>query len=309
LKTCENLDNVPPPPAPGRVATIGVFDGVHAGHAAIFAETIRQARETGGESLVLTFTTHPRQALFGAAPPTICSVEERLTRIAALGIDVTVAVPFDDRIRSTPASEFLSEILGRRLGVKALVLGHDARFGKGREGDAAFARNLGWPVKVVGPVAARGLRVSSGAVRSAITEGRLDDAATLLGRRPTLRGVVVKGDGRGRELGFPTANLAIGLDRALPAFGIYVTRAHVREGTHESATNIGVRPTFDVEPVPTVETYILDFDDDIYGEEMTIELLERLRGEEKFASAEALIDQMHRDVAAARAYFQSEAVA
>jgi riboflavin kinase/FMN adenylyltransferase len=128
----------------------------------------------------------------------------------------------------------------------------------------------------------------------------------LLGRPYSLRGPVVQGDQRGRELGFPTANIAIGLDRALPAYGIYVTRAHVRESTHQSATNIGIRPTFDVEPTPTVETFILDLDDDVYGEEMTIELLERLRGEEKFASAEELVAQMHRDVANARTFFESE---
>jgi riboflavin kinase/FMN adenylyltransferase len=297
LKTCENLDNVPPPPAPGRVATIGVFDGVHAGHAAIFAETIRQARETGGESLVLTFTTHPRQALFGAAPPTICSVEERLTRIAALGIDVTVAVPFDDRIRSTPASEFLSEILGRRLGVKALVLGHDARFGKGREGDAAFARNLGWPVKVVGPVAARGLRVSSGAVRSAITEGRLDDAATLLGRRPTLRGVVVKGDGRGRELGFPTANLA--LDHALrPPRGVYAVRVELDGEAKPAVVNIGIRPTFG-RSEELIEVHVPGWSGDLYGRTLEVSLLARLREELRFASAADLKRQIAADVAAA----------
>jgi riboflavin kinase/FMN adenylyltransferase len=297
LKTCENLDTVPPAPAPGRVATIGVFDGVHAGHAAIFAETIRQAREAGGESLVLTFTTHPRQALFGAAPPTICSVEERLTRIAALGIDVTVAVPFDDRIRSTPASEFLSEILGRRLGVKALVLGHDARFGKGREGDASFARNLGWPVTVVGPVSARGLRVSSGAVRSAITEGRLDDAATLLGRRPTLRGAVVKGDGRGRELGFPTANLA--LDHALrPPRGVYAARVELDGEAKAAVVNIGIRPTFG-RSEEVVEVHVPGWTGDLYGRTLEVSLLAAIREELRFASAADLKRQIAADVAAA----------
>jgi riboflavin kinase/FMN adenylyltransferase len=143
------------------------------------------------------------------------------------------------------------------------------------------------------------------AVRQALAEGDVERVARLLGRPFSLRGPVVAGDRRGRTLGFPTANIAIGLDRALAAFGVYVSRALLREGAHESCTNIGIRPTFNVGPRPTVETFIIDFDEDIYGQELTIELLHRLRGELKFDSADDLIEAMHGDIRATRDWFRA----
>jgi riboflavin kinase/FMN adenylyltransferase len=164
---------------------------------------------------------------------------------------------------------------------------------------------LGFRVEVAPLLAEDGEKVGSSSVRQALSEGDVERVWRLLGRPFSLRGPVVTGDMRGRTLGFPTANIAIGLDRALPAYGIYVTRAFVRESAYESCTSIGIRPTFDVDPRPTVETFVLDFDEDVYGQEMRIELLARLRGEQKFDSAEALVAQMHRDIEDTRAYFRA----
>jgi riboflavin kinase/FMN adenylyltransferase len=301
--------------APGRPAavTIGMFDGVHRGHQHLIAGLRDRAVEEGLATVALTFNPHPRAVLRpGFVVTYLTSLEERVELLQGLGLDAVGVLPFTSELAQISARDFVG-LLRDELEMKLLRVGPDFALGRGREGTVDVMRDLGaemgFQVDVAQMLEDDGAKVGSTAIRQALEEGDVRTVMALLGRPYSLRGPVVLGDQRGRELGFPTANLAIGLDRALPAFGIYVTRAHVREGTHESATNIGVRPTFDVEPVPTVETYILDFDDDIYGEEMTIELLERLRGEEKFASAEALIDQMHRDVAAARAYFQSEAVA
>ena len=194
--------------------------------------------------------------------------------------------------------------------MRLLVVGPDFALGRNRAGTIGVMREigerLGFRVEVAPLLAEADEKVGSSAIRQALAAGDVGRVARLLGRPFSLRGPVVAGDRRGRSLGFPTANIAIGLDRALPAYGIYVTRAYVRENAYESCTSIGIRPTFDVEPRPVVETFILDFDEDIYGREMQIDLLNRLRGEERFASAQQLIAQMEKDVKATREWFQGE---
>jgi riboflavin kinase/FMN adenylyltransferase len=195
------------------------------------------------------------------------------------------------------------------LEMHLLVVGPDFALGRDRAGTIGVMRaageKLGFRVEVAPLLAEDGEKVGSSAVRQALSEGDVGRVARLLGRPFTLRGPVVVGDRRGRTLGFPTANIAIGLDRALPAFGIYVTRALLRESAHQSCTSIGVRPTFNVGPRPTVETFIMDFDEDTYGRELTIELLHRLRGELRFDSAEELIDAMHTDIRNTREWFRA----
>lgn len=294
MQRFDRADLVPPPPPGGRVATQGVFDGVHLGHAAILAETVRQARARGAESLVLTFATHPRLLLSGAAPPSIGSVSERLERIAAFGVDVAVVVPFDAQLRDLAADVYLREFLGARLGVKALVLGDDARFGRAREGNAAYARTRGIPVTVVEAVLVGRTRASSGAVRAAIAEGRLDDAAALLGRRPTLRGEVVRGDGRARRLGFPTANLR--LEHGLrPPHGVYAASIVLDGARRPAVVNIGIRPTFEGAG-ESVEAHVLGWSGDLYGRAVELELHTRLREERAFESPEALARQISLDI-------------
>jgi riboflavin kinase/FMN adenylyltransferase len=295
--------------APGRpsAVTIGVFDGVHRGHQHLVGVLTDNARRRGFASVAITFNPHPRAVLQpGFAVKYLVSLEERVDLLHALGLDAVGVLAFTSELAQLEPRDFLA-VLVEELDMKLLVVGPDFAFGRNRSGTVEVARRtgeeLGFQVEVAPLLDERGAKVGSTAVRQALAEGDVARVANLLGRPFSLRGPIVEGDKRGRALGFPTANMALGLDRALPAYGIYVTRAHVRETSHESCTSIGVRPTFDVEPHPTIETYILDFEGDIYGEEMRIDLLERLRGEEKFDSADALIAQMHQDIAQTRAYF------
>ncbi|HUF53341.1 MAG TPA: bifunctional riboflavin kinase/FAD synthetase [Dehalococcoidia bacterium] len=297
--------------APGRptAVTIGVFDGVHRGHQHLANVLIESARREGLASVAVTFNPHPRAVLQpGFVVKYLTSLEERVELLQSLGIDAVGVLAFTSELAQLEPLEFLS-LLVDELDMKLLVLGPDFAFGRNRAGTVELSghigEQLGFRVETASLLNEGGDKVGSTAVRQALDGGDVERVARLLGRPFSLRGPVVEGDKRGRELGFPTANIAIGMDRALPAYGIYVTRAYVREGSYESCTSIGVRPTFEVEPRPTIETFILDFDGDIYGEEMRIDLLKRLRGEEKFDSASSLIEQMHHDIEEARAYFSA----
>jgi riboflavin kinase / FMN adenylyltransferase len=298
--------------APGRpsAVTIGVFDGVHRGHQHLVAALCEGAREKGLAAIALTFNPHPRTVLRpGSAVTYLTSLEERVELLQALGLDAVGVLAFTSELAQLSPRDFLA-LLVDELQMRLLMVGPDFALGRNRSGTIGVMRQvgeeLGFRVEVAPLLAEDGEKVGSSSVRQALSEGDVAHVARLLGRPFSLRGPVVAGDRRGRTLGFPTANIAIGLDRALPEYGIYVTRAYVRETVHKSCTSIGIRPTFDVEPRPTVETFVLDFDEDIYGQEMRIELLERLRGELKFESAEDLIAQMHRDVEQTRAYFRRE---
>jgi riboflavin kinase / FMN adenylyltransferase len=298
--------------APGRpsAVTIGVFDGVHRGHQHLVALLCERARAEGLAAVALTFNPHPRTVLRpGSAITYLTSLEERVELLQALGLDAVGVLAFTSELAQLSPRDFLA-LLVDELQLRLLMVGPDFALGRNRSGTIGVMRQvgeeLGFRVEVAPLLAEDGEKVGSSSVRQALSEGDVERVARLLGRPFSLRGPVVIGDRRGRTLGFPTANIAIGLDRALPEYGIYVTRAYVRETAHESCTSIGIRPTFDVEPHRTVETLIVDFDENIYGQEMRIELLERLRGELKFESADDLVAQMHRDVEQARAYFRRE---
>jgi len=296
--------------APGRpcAVTLGVFDGVHRGHQHLVEVLLEHARRENLASVGLTFNPHPRTVLRpGTAITYLTSLEERIDLLQALGLDAVGVLAFTSELAQLSPLEFLS-LLSVELEMKLLVVGPDFALGRNRAGTIGVMReighSLGFKVEVAPLLAEDGEKVGSSAVRQALSVGDVEAVARLLGRVFSLRGPVIAGDRRGRTLGFPTANIAIGLDRALPAYGIYVTQAYVRENAYESCTSIGIRPTFDVEPRPTVETYILDFDEDIYGQEMRIDLLSSLRGEVRFDSADDLVTQMHRDIEQAREYFR-----
>jgi riboflavin kinase / FMN adenylyltransferase len=298
--------------APGRpsAVTIGVFDGVHRGHQHLVAALCERARSEGLAAVALTFNPHPRTVLRpGSAVTYLTSLEERIELLQALGLDAVGVLAFTSELAQLSPRDFLA-LLVDELQMRLLMVGPDFALGRNRSGTIGVMRQvgeeLGFRVEVAPLLAEDGEKVGSSSVRQALSQGDVTLVARLLGRPFSLRGPVVAGDRRGRTLGFPTANIAIGLDRALPEYGIYVTRAYVRETAHESCTSIGIRPTFDVEPRPTVETFVLDFDEDIYGQEMRIELLERLRGELKFESADDLVAQMHRDIETTGAYFRRE---
>lgn len=297
--------------APGRPCgvTIGVFDGVHRGHQHLVGVLMEQARAEDLATAALTFNPHPRQVLRpGTAVTYLTSLEERVELLQGMGLDAVGVLAFTSELAQLSAEDFLS-LLVDELQMRLLVVGPDFALGRNRAGTIGVMRQigerLGFRVEVASLLAESGEKVGSSAIRQALAEGDVARVGRLLGRPFSLRGPVVAGDRRGKTLGFPTANIAIGLDHALPRYGIYVTRAYVRSAVFESVTSIGIRPTFDVEPRPVVETFILDFDDDVYGREMRIELLHRLRGEERFDYPEDLVEQMHKDVRDSRDWFKA----
>ena len=290
--------------------TIGVFDGVHRGHQHLIGVLLEFARREGLASVAVTFNPHPRTVLRpGTALTYLTSLEERVELLQGQGLDSVGVLAFTSELAQLSAEDFLT-LLVQELEMRLLVVGPDFALGRNRAGTIGVMREigerLGFRVEVAPLLAEADEKVGSSAIRQALAAGDVERVGRLLGRPFSLRGPVVAGDRRGRTLGFPTANMAIGLDRALPAYGIYVTRVYVRESAYESCTSIGIRPTFDVEPRPVVETFILDFDEEIYGREMQIDLLHRLRGEERFASAEELVAQMEKDVGATREWFDTE---
>jgi len=284
---------------------IGVFDGVHRGHRYLIGRMVERGRREGLATMVVTFHPHPRLVVQPQSALTyLCGLEERIELLRELGVDSVAILSFTSELAQLSAREFVS-LLVEELRMKLLVVGSDFALGRGREGDAralaVIGREMGFAVEEVVLLGAGGEKVGSSAVRQGLARGDMETVASLLGRLFSLRGPVVRGAERGRSLGFPTANIAFGLDRALPAFGVYVTRAYLVEGAYPAVTNIGLRPTFG-EDKPTVETYILDFEGELHGQELRIELLHRLRGEMRFPNMDALKEQIEKDITAARVY-------
>lgn len=298
----EGLEAVTTPPR-NAVVTIGNFDGVHRGHRSIFALVVREARSRGGTPVLLTFKPHPTKVLTpGHAPPMISTREQRYTLFEEAGIELVIVQPFTREFSHTPAEHFVREILVPRLAPRAVIIGLPFRFGHNREGDvdllARLGRDLGFRAEGVGEVDIDGQTISSTRIRRAILLGKIEDGNRMLGRPFEVLGRVVPGDARGKKLSFPTANLEVE-NELLPADGVYVTRLQLGERHVGSVTNIGVRPTFEGSG-RVVETHVLDLHEDLYGRQVALSFLERLRGEMKFPSAEALVEQIRRDVARAR---------
>ncbi len=288
--------------------TIGAFDGVHLGHQALIRWMARGAEQRGWRPWVLTFDPVPRQVLQGREAQLLSSLEGRLEYLAALDVAGTVILPFDAALIETPAEAFVTQLVAR-MGMRGLWIGPDFTLGRQREGDVAHLRALGdrrgFEVNVFeARVTWDAAPVRSSRIRRALRAGRVAEARGCLGRPYRMDGPVVYGDQRGRVLGFPTANLDLPAERLRPANGVYICRAHVPQGSFAAITNVGTRPTFNNRP-PTVEAHLLDFCADIYGETLQLDFLKRLRPEEKFPSADALIRQMARDEAEARAWFRA----
>jgi riboflavin kinase/FMN adenylyltransferase len=279
---------------PRRVA-VGEFDGVHLGHRAVIA----------GSDTVLTFEPHPLAVIRPeAAPKLLTTLERKAELVAALGVEELVVIPFDEDFAHLTATEFVDDVLVERLGATHVSVGENFRFGHSASGDThLLCADDRFETRVVSLVEAEGEVVSSSHIRGLVLAGEVDVAARFLGEPFSMRGEVVAGDRRGRELGFPTANLVPDQSLIQPGHGIYAARASWDGEVRCAAVNVGVRPTFKTDLVVLVEAYLLDWEGDLYGRELTIEFLARLRGERRFASAEALIEQMHRDVADARAVY------
>ena len=289
----------------GTVATVGTFDGVHLGHWTVLQEIRRRAEATGRRSLLVTFDPHPLRIVRpDHAPPLLTTPLEKKEILAESGLDYLAFLSFTETLSRYEPRRFVEEVLLGRLGVEELVLGYDHGFGRDRSGNAetlrAIGDELGFAVDVVPPVSAGDRAISSTRVRDAVAAGRMDEAHECLGRPYPIRGLVVRGDGRGKGLGFPTANLRIwNSDKLIPPPGIYAVRGVLRRGTFTGALHLGPRPTFKGSP-PSIELHLLDFDGDIYGEEVRVDFIEHLRGVIAFDSVAALIEQMQRDVERAR---------
>jgi riboflavin kinase/FMN adenylyltransferase len=300
--------------APGTptAITLGVFDGVHLGHRHLIDTLRRHSADRGLTAGIVTLHPSPIQVLRPQIRVAyITSLEERVELLRDTGVAFVAPLTFTSEVAELSAGDFLA-MLREALDMRYLLMGPDNAFGRGREGTPArvaeIAQELGFELGILDDALDNGgERVSATAVRGAIAEGDMEAAARLLGRPYSLRGPVIRGAERGRTIGFPTANMAITPDRALPAFGVYVTRAHLGGRAYAGATNIGIKPTFDQER-PSIETYVLEFEGDIYGREIRIELLRRLRGEERFDSVDALKARIAADVDAARAYFETESL-
>ncbi|HET9950124.1 MAG TPA: bifunctional riboflavin kinase/FAD synthetase [Longimicrobiales bacterium] len=295
----------------GTVATVGTFDGVHLGHWTVLQEIGRRAASTGRRSVLVTFDPHPLRIVRPEhAPPLLTTPVEKKEILAESGLEYAVFLHFTRELSRYEPRRFVEEILLGRLGVEELVIGYDHGFGRDRSGDTdtlrAIGRELGFGVDVVPPVSAGGRPISSSRIRQAIRDRDMADARACLGRPYSVRGVVVRGEGRGKGLGFPTANLAVGDgDKLVPPDGIYAVRAVLRAGTFAGALHIGPRPTFEGSP-PTIELHLLDFDQDIYGYEVRVDFIRWLRPVKPFGSVAALVDQMKEDVEEARSAVDSD---
>jgi riboflavin kinase / FMN adenylyltransferase len=298
--------------ARGAVVTVGTFDGVHRGHWHVLATLVEEAERRRLHSVLVTFEPHPLRVVRPeAAPPLLTSHAEKLEILAQFGIGRVVVLRFDDALAAYPPRRFVEEILIGRFGLAHLVIGHDHGFGRDRSGDAgtlaAIGKQIGFGVQVVPPWEYGGAPVSSSRIRRALQEGDVAAAATALGRPYGARGTVVHGEGRGRELGFPTANLLIDSpDKLLPADGIYAVRAHIGDERCDGLLHVGPRPTFGAVS-RTVELYLIDFDRSIYGARVAVQFCAWLRGVEDFGTAAALVAAMEGDRAAAVALFASGA--
>lgn len=291
------------------VITLGVFDGVHIGHRHLVAATVRAAGEHGCTSVALVFSPHPDEVIRpGTVVPRLLPPALTLDRLRAAGIAHALEVRFDETVRGLTPEAFLGQ-LKPALELRAVVMSRDSAFGKGRTGTlervGEIGRDQGFAAVGVDPLLVDGTPVSSSRVREALRAGEIDAAVRLLEAPPMLRGTVVHGDRRGRELGFPTANLAFDYTPALPALGIYLGRVSVPERAvgpgHPALVSIGVRPTFHDDGRVLAEVYLLDWDGDLYDATLEVELVARLREERRFDSVEALVAQMRRDEAEARA--------
>jgi riboflavin kinase/FMN adenylyltransferase len=288
----------------GAFVAIGNFDGVHRGHRAAIDATIALAKPHGRAALALTFEPHPRRFFLPDAPTFRLTPETvKLQLLAATGLDGVVVMTFDAELAGRTAEEFVADTLVRRLGIVGVVVGDNFRFGRGRAGTPDFLREQGarhsFAVKILDRVTWRGKPVSSGAVRDALGAGDIARANDLLSYRWFVEGEVIRGAARGRELGFPTANIALDPDNGL-RHAIYAVRATASGKSHDAVASFGRRPQFD-HGAPLLEVMLLDFAGDLYGQKLTVEFIGFIRPEEKFASVEALKQRMMVDVAEARA--------
>jgi riboflavin kinase/FMN adenylyltransferase len=313
MRVARDLSDVSPP-ASGSAVTIGAYDGVHLGHRHVLGLLQDMAHGQGLQSVVVTFDRHPATVVRPeSAPLLLTDTEQKLELLAGTGIDCTVVLPFDEARAKETAEDFVLEVLVGALRARVVVVGSDFHFGHGRKGNVALLTDMGTShgFDTIGVFLddVGGEPVSSTRLRRLVAAGDVREVARLLGRAHQVRGVVVRGDGRGGgALGLPTANVDVPPGIALPAEGIYAGRYHRPDGSvHHAAIAYGRRPTFYRDGQPLLEAHLVGFEGDLYGEQARVDFVERLRGEERFDSVEALVAQMHADVERADTLLRAEA--
>lgn len=298
---------------PDNVITVGTFDGVHRGHRFIIQELKRFAEQWQGRAVVVTFDPHPQIVLAGKDRPPIhilTTTEQKLALLEKLGVEKTIVIPFTREFSRMSSEDYVQDILYNTIGLKGIVIGYDHAFGRDRQGSIdtlkTFARIKGFQVEQLPPLEIQGQIISSTLIRKKIAAGEVEKANRCLDYAYTIRGMVIRGEGRGRQLGFPTANIELENPyQLIPADGVYVVTVKLPSGLYQGMANIGFRPTFNGRH-RSVEVHILDFDADIYDERLEMSFYKRIRAEQKFTSLHALIQQLEKDREATRTYFSEK---
>jgi riboflavin kinase/FMN adenylyltransferase len=298
------------------IITLGTFDGVHRGHQSVLKAVTQWAQEAGARAGVVTFGEHPRKVLENRAPDLVTTLEHRLVLFERAKIDFTWVLEFTPELAALTARDFAKTYFVERLAIRGLTMGHDTKFGSDRMSKDSpelepLARELGFAVRSLQAVLSpEGETISSTKIREAIVDGRLRDAEAMLGRHVSVYGTVVKGDARGRRLGYCTANIDLGHE-VRPPFGVYATVAIVDGVRHGSVTNVGYRPTITQEVHPgakpdlLIETHLFDFNSDLYGRKLEVLFIEKLRDERRFPDVQALVEQIKKDEARARGILEA----
>ncbi|MBK7707753.1 MAG: bifunctional riboflavin kinase/FAD synthetase [Acidobacteria bacterium] len=296
----------------GTVLTLGVFDGLHLGHQRIMQTVVERAVATGTVPTVITFDPHPRAVLHPKnAPPLLQTLDQRLANFEFLGVKQAIVIRFDERFASIDAENFLADVAHERLQASEIYLGAGFAFGKNRGGNIGLLREmsekLGFVADEVEEVQLRGTRISSSKIRELLADGQVSIARSMLGRPYGVEGQIIHGLKRGRTIGFPTANLKP-VNRVIPKFGVYATATLIDGVWRRSITNVGVRPTFDDETMPSIETFVFDFDGDLYGDVLRVRFLHRIRDERRFNGIDELKAQIQKDSNRALGYFGRKGV-
>jgi riboflavin kinase/FMN adenylyltransferase len=310
MRIFNGIDRLAELPGP-LAASIGNYDGVHLGHQEILKRVVSEANRLGNPSMLITFDPHPAAVVAPERRPRhLQTRRQKLDSLEATGLTDLLILAFTPDLAALSGEEFFTKVLAPHIRFASIHVGDNFRFGRDRGADVATLRRIGesagFVVDGVPPVQLDGMPVSSSAIRKAVELGRVEQASRMLGRPFGVLGEVVPGDGRGTEIQFPTANIAVE-NEMIPAVGVYVTETQALASRHRSVTNVGVRPTFGGREV-IVETHLLDFDDDLYTERIEVRFLARIRDELRFANAVELGDQIARDLAAAEAFFENRSV-
>ncbi len=296
----------------GTVLTLGVFDGLHLGHQKIMETVVNRAKSIGAIPTAITFDPHPRAVLYPEnAPPLLQTLDQRLANFQVLGIEQAIVIRFSLEFADVDAEEFLQNTLHERLDAKEIYLGKGFAFGKNRGGNIELLRKMsdksGFYADEVDEVKLRGQRISSSKIRELLKHGKVNLVRRMLGRPYGIEGQIIRGDRRGHTIGFPTANLKPH-NRVIPKYGVYATANLIDGKWRKSITNVGVRPTFAGDKEPSIESYIFDFDGDLYGDVLRVRFLHRIRDEQKFAGIDELKAQIKKDTRTAQNYFSRKGV-